>query len=119
MYTLTRGNIMRNLIPVEFQKYYKPTTIDECEQAGFYMEDYKEGEAPEAFKYYPELEFLGWALGRPEYQDALQEYALVCIVKDNEKNDITLVQDVGDRIYDVEYDTIQSYVSSVESDLKH
>lgn len=43
----------------------------------------------------------------------------ITVVEDNEKNDITLIQDVGDRIYDVEYDTIQSYVSSVESELKH
>lgn len=106
---------MKNLIPVEFQKYYKPATISECEQAGFYMEDYKEGESPEAFKYYPELKFLGWAIGKPEYQDALQEYALVCIVQDTEKDDVTLVQDFGDRVYDVDFETIVQYTSEVDT----
>lgn len=109
---------MENLIPLEFRKYYKPATISECEQAGFYMEDYKDGEYPEVFNYYPELKFLGWAIGKPEYQGALQEYAFVCIVQDTEKDDVTLVQDFGDRIYDVDYDTIKKYLTPLESEIK-
>lgn len=106
---------MKNLIPVEFQKYYRPATIAECETEGFYMEDYTEGQSPDAFKYYPELEFLGWAIVKDRYKDALQEHDIVCIVKDNEIGDITLVEDFGDRVYDVDFETIVQCTSEVDT----
>lgn len=93
----------------EWSKYYKSATLEECKIEGFYMDEY--GDRPPIFKYYLNLEFVGYAIPKDEFDNKVfQEYDLLFIVKDNKLHDITLMIDRGNMLYDVDFQMIDAMV---------
>lgn len=99
-------------VPAPFNKYYKVATKADCESrfgdcSDWYMIP------DDAYENYSELEFVGHAIAKPEYADALSEFEIVDIVIDHSENSYhgagcVLMYAVGRRIYDLSIEEVEN-----------
>jgi len=98
-------------IPAPFNKYYDVATRQDFQDMGLDTDYYMV--PSDAYENYRELELIGHAVAKPEYEEALGEYSCVDIVRDSSyNNSIMLVLPVGDRIYDVSINEIEDLIDN-------
>lgn len=105
-------------VPAPFNKYYKVATKADCESRFGDCSDW--WMIPDdAYENYSEFEFVGYAIAKPEYAEALAELELVDIVIDHAEgsyhgNGYALVYPVGRRIYDLSIEDVEANIEAYD-----